>query len=56
MSAMTFWILVAVAGFLVGSCAVGALVAAVLGQIGTDVSQLLEREAWMSAPMTSRSR
>jgi hypothetical protein len=53
---MTFWILVAVSGFLVGSCAIGTLVAAVLGRIGTEVAELLEREAWVSAPTTPRSR
>ena len=56
MSATTVWILVAVSGCLVGSCAIGTLVAAVLGRIGTEVSELLEREAWVSAPTTARSR
>ena len=53
---MAVWILVAVTGFIVASCAVGTLVAAVLGHIGHQVSGLLEREAWMSAPLTPRSR
>jgi hypothetical protein len=34
------------------SLLVGLIVAAVLGQIGREVSQLFENEAWSSAPLT----
>jgi hypothetical protein len=55
-SATVVWILVAVAGLMVVSCVVGAAVAAVLGHIGREVSELLEGEAWASAPLTPRAR
>jgi hypothetical protein len=53
-SATVVWILVSVAGVVVVSCAVGAVVAAVLGDIGGEVSELLEGEAWATAPFTPR--
>ena len=53
---MALWIFVAVAGFMVVSCAVGVVVAAVLGQIGSQVSELFELEPWASAPLTPRPR
>lgn len=53
-SPMALWILAGVAGFIVVSCGVGIALAAVLGQIGRQVSELLEAESWMSAPPTPR--
>jgi hypothetical protein len=54
-SATVVWILVSVAGLVVVSCTVGAVAAAVLGCIGGEVSELLEGEAWASAPLTPRA-
>jgi hypothetical protein len=53
---MALWILSAIAGFMVVSCAVGIVVAAVLGQIGRQVTELLELESWATTPLTPRSR
>lgn len=36
------------------SLLVGLIVAAVLGQIGRELSELLENEAWSSAPLMDR--
>jgi NhaP-type Na+/H+ or K+/H+ antiporter len=53
---MTLWVLSAVAGFLLVSCGVGIVVGAILGQIGRQVTELLELESWASRPLTPRSR
>jgi hypothetical protein len=53
---MTLLILLAIAGFMVVACAVGIAVAAVLGRIGDQVTELLELEPWASAPLTPRTR
>jgi hypothetical protein len=53
---VALWILSGVVGFMLISCAVGIVVAAVLGQIGRQVSDLLELESWASAPLTPRAR
>ena len=37
--------------FLVLSLAVSIVLAAILGRIGTDVSQLIETEVWTNAPL-----
>jgi hypothetical protein len=52
---MALWILTGVAAFIVLSCAVGIVVATVLGRIGSQVSELLELESWSLAPPTHRS-
>jgi hypothetical protein len=44
--------MIAVAGGATLSLLAGLAVAAVLGQIGDQVSELLEPEAWSSAPLT----
>jgi hypothetical protein len=51
---MTFWILIAVAGLMVVPCVVGLVVAAVLGQLGKQVSELLEREPPWAAPLVPK--
>ena len=53
---MALWIFSAIAGFILVSCAVGIVVAAVLGQIGRQVTELLELESWATTPLTPRSR
>jgi NhaP-type Na+/H+ or K+/H+ antiporter len=53
---MALWILIAVAGSILFSCAVGIVVGAVLGQIGRQVTELLELESWSTTPLTPRSR
>jgi len=53
---VALWIISAIVGFILVSCAVGIVVAAVLGQIGRQVTELLELESWASTPLTPRSR
>ena len=53
---MALWILSAIAGFMLVSCVVGIVVAAVLGQIGRQVTELLELESWATTALTPRSR
>jgi hypothetical protein len=40
-----------VGAFLVLSLAVSIVLAAILGRIGADVSQLIETEVWSNAPL-----
>jgi hypothetical protein len=44
------WVLVAVAAFLLLSVTVGLGLAAILGRIGREISELLEPELWSSTP------
>jgi hypothetical protein len=46
------WIEVGVAGLLTLSLLIGLAIARVLGTVGTEIAQLLETEAWTSAPLT----
>ena len=52
---MEVWLLIGVAGALGASLLVGLAVAAVLGRIGDEMSDLLETAVWDSAPL-SRDR
>jgi hypothetical protein len=52
---MALWILIGGVAVLAVALATGLAVAAVLGAIGTQVSDLLD-EQWSSAPLTSRRR
>jgi hypothetical protein len=45
------WAAIGVGAFLVVSLAVSIVLAAILGRIGADVSQLIEREVWTNAPL-----
>ena len=45
------WAIVAVTGFVALSLAAGLALAAILGKIGEEASQLLESHAWPSAPL-----
>ena len=55
---MTWWLwVIAGAGVFIALSIVAALaVAAILGQIGSDVSQLFETEVWTDAPLTREER
>lgn len=46
------WIGVGLAGLLALSFLVGLAIARILGTIGDEIAQLLEREPWTSAPLT----
>lgn len=46
------WIGVGVAAFLALSIAASFAIARVLGAISSDINEILEREGWMSAPLT----
>jgi hypothetical protein len=45
------WAIVAIPGFLALSLAAGLALAAILGRIGEEASQLFESQAWASAPL-----
>jgi hypothetical protein len=45
------WVIVAITGFLALSLAAGLALAAILGRIGDEASQLLDSDAWASAPL-----
>jgi hypothetical protein len=45
------WAAIGVGAFLVVSLAVSIVLAAILGRIGDDVSQLIETEVWTNAPL-----
>jgi hypothetical protein len=45
------WAIVAITGFLALALAAGVALAAILGRIGEEASQLLESQAWASAPL-----
>ena len=45
------WAIVAITGFLALALAAGLALAAILGRIGEEASQLLESQAWASAPL-----
>jgi hypothetical protein len=49
------WVIVGVAAFLVVSMAIGLACAAILGQIGVEVSELFESDLSASAPLTRES-
>jgi hypothetical protein len=49
---MAMWIVIGLATALTLSVIAGLAVAAVLGTIGRSVSELLDLEAWTSAPLT----
>jgi hypothetical protein len=51
MSAWT-WAIVGVAAFLLLSSVIGLALAAILGRISREASELLEPEFWASAPLT----
>jgi len=55
---VTWWLwVIAGAGVFIALSIVAALaVAAILGQIGSDVSQLFETEVWTDAPLTREER
>ena len=46
------WVAVGVASTLVLSAIVGLAIAAILGRISEDVSELLQADPWASAPLT----
>ena len=46
------WIVVGICGFFVVSLLVGLAVAAILNSGGRQLSDLIELEAWTSAPLT----
>ena len=50
---MSWWLWVAIGAgvFLVLSVAVSIVLAAILGRIGNEVSQLIETEVWTNAPL-----
>jgi hypothetical protein len=45
------WVVIGAAAFLVLSVAVSIVLAAILGRIGSEVSQLIETEVWTNAPL-----
>jgi hypothetical protein len=45
------WVVIGAGGFLVLSVAVSIVLAAILGRIGAEVSQLVETEVWTNAPL-----
>jgi hypothetical protein len=45
------WVIAGTAGFLALSTVVALALAAVLGQIGSDVSQVFEADLWTDAPL-----
>jgi hypothetical protein len=45
------WVAVGAGAFLVLSLAVSIVLAAILGRIGADVSELIETEVWTNAPL-----
>jgi hypothetical protein len=45
------WVVIGAGGFLVLSVAVSIVLAAILGRIGGEVSQLIETEVWTNAPL-----
>jgi hypothetical protein len=49
--AVGLWVIVAITGFLALSLAAGAALAAILGRIADEASQLLESDAWASTPL-----
>ena len=51
-----WWVLVGIAAFLLFSLVVGLALAAILGRIGEEVSELLEGESWVSAPLSREQR
>jgi hypothetical protein len=50
------WVIAGAGAFVVLSIAVPLGIAAILGQIGRDVSELLESEAWVRAPLAQDVR
>jgi hypothetical protein len=48
---IVWWLIVAMGLFLALSVVVGLAVAAILGQIGREVSELFESAHWASAPL-----
>ncbi len=53
---MSVWVSLATGavGLLTLSALVGVVLAAILGSVGRDVSELLELEPWASTPLTHR--
>jgi hypothetical protein len=45
------WVVIGATAFLVLSVAVSIVLAAILGRIGNEVSQLIETEVWTNAPL-----
>jgi hypothetical protein len=45
------WVVIGAGAFLALSLAVSIVLAAILGRIGADVSQLIETEVWTNAPL-----
>jgi hypothetical protein len=45
------WVVIGAGAWLVLSVAVSIVLAAILGRIGTEVSQLIETEVWTNAPL-----
>jgi hypothetical protein len=45
------WVVIGAGAFLVLSVAVSIVLAAILGRIGSEVSQLIETDVWTDAPL-----